>query len=70
MAGLVAALRDAPVTPLRQVQVLDAAERAQLIAGWNQTAVAVPSGDVAGAVRGAGGADSGCGGGDLRGDAA
>ena len=34
--------QDAPATPLRQVQVLAGAERAQLISGWNDTAVGRP----------------------------
>ena len=43
-AGLIAALEHAPGTPLRQVPVLDEAERWQLVAGWNDTAVPVPAG--------------------------
>ncbi|MGZ4432660.1 MAG: amino acid adenylation domain-containing protein [Trebonia sp.] len=35
--GLVTALRDAPDTPLRELQVLGAAQRAQLVDGWNDT---------------------------------
>jgi amino acid adenylation domain-containing protein len=35
--GLVTALRDAPGTPLRELQVLGAAQRAQLVDGWNDT---------------------------------
>ena len=42
--SLVAALQDAPVTPLRQVAVLGAEERAQLVSGWNDTACPVPAG--------------------------
>ena len=42
--SLVTALEDAPGTPLRQVQVLGGDERAQVVAGWNDTAVVVPSG--------------------------
>ena len=36
--GLVTVLEQAPATPLRQVLVLGTAERAQLLAGWNDTA--------------------------------
>ena len=50
-AGLIAALEHAPGTPLRQVPVLDEAQRWQLVAGWNDTAAPVPAGD-GGAVAG------------------
>ena len=39
--GLVTALEQAPATPLHQIAVLDPAERAQLLAGWNDTAAPV-----------------------------
>jgi amino acid adenylation domain-containing protein len=41
-AGLIAALEQAPDTPLWQVPVLDEAQRWQLLAGWNDTAAPVP----------------------------
>ena len=44
--GLVTALEQAPATPLHQVAVLEAAERAQLLAGWNDTAAPVPAASV------------------------
>ena len=65
--GLVAALEQAPATPLHQIAVLSPRERAQLLAGWNETAAPVPSRDPAGADRGAGGGVPGCGGGGVRG---
>ena len=40
--GLVTVLEQAPATPLHQVIVLEPAERAQLLAGWNDTATPVP----------------------------
>ena len=43
IANLAATLEDAPATPLSRVQVLDPAERDQLVEGWNQTAAAVPA---------------------------
>ena len=43
IADLAATLEDAPATPLSRVQVLDPAERDQLLDGWNQTAAAVPA---------------------------
>ena len=42
-ARVLAAVAADPRIRPRQVQVLDPAERAQLITGWNQTAAAVPS---------------------------
>ncbi len=44
LASLTTALEHAPGTPLRQVQVLSAAKRAQILRGWNDTAAAVPAG--------------------------
>ena len=44
--GLVTALEQAPATPLHQVAVLEPAERAQLLAGWNDTAGPVPAASV------------------------
>jgi len=41
-AGLVTALEKAPATPLRAVEVLSPAERAQMLSGWNDTAARVP----------------------------
>src|ERR1700677_217515 len=43
LGGLAAALERAPATPLRQVQVLGADERAQVLQGWNDTACPVPA---------------------------
>ena len=42
-ANLVAALESDPGTPLRQVEVLGAGERRQVVAGWNVTAGPVPA---------------------------
>jgi non-ribosomal peptide synthetase component F len=36
-----------PAVRVREVGVLDAAERSQLVAGWNDTAAEVPAGSVA-----------------------
>ena len=44
VANLAAVLQDAPATPLRQVQVLGQAERAQLVTTWNDTAADIPAG--------------------------
>ena len=44
--GLVTALEQASATPLHQVAVLEPAERAQLLVGWNRTVAVVPSGSV------------------------
>ena len=46
LESLVAALGDAPDTPLHAIPVLDPAERAQLVDGWNDTAAPVPDGAV------------------------
>ena len=40
--GLVTVLEQAPATPLYQVAALGAAERGQVLAGWNDTAAPVP----------------------------
>ncbi len=57
LVSLVTALEHAPATPLRQVQVLGEAERAQVLTGLERhRGCQVPAGDGAGAVRGAGGA--------------
>ena len=68
--NLAAALDDDPAAELRRIPVLDPAERAQLVTGWNDTAAAGPGGHAAGAVRGAGGGGAGCGGGGVRGQGA
>ena len=44
--GLVTALEQAPATPLHQVAVLDPAQRARLLAGWNDTTAPVPAATV------------------------
>ncbi len=44
--GLVTALEQAPATPLHQVAVLEPAQRAQLLAAWNDTAAPVPAASV------------------------
>jgi non-ribosomal peptide synthetase component F len=46
LANLAAALEDAPTTPLRQVQVLGEAERAEVVSAWNDTGHQVPEGTV------------------------
>ncbi|HEX9540399.1 MAG TPA: condensation domain-containing protein, partial [Streptosporangiaceae bacterium] len=43
---VLAAVAGVPAVRPRQVQVLDAAERAQLVTGWNDTAADVPAGSV------------------------
>ena len=48
--GLVTALEQAPATPLHQVAVLEPAERAQLLTGWNDTTVPVPAVTVPGLI--------------------
>ena len=53
----------------RRVDVLGEAERRRVLAEWNDTARGGAGGDAAGAVRGAGGADAGRGGGGVRGRA-
>ncbi len=45
-AHLVTALEGDPAAPLRVVQVLSEDERGQVLAGWNATVVAVPTGGV------------------------
>ncbi len=48
--GLVTALEQAPATAMSQVGVLGPAERAQVVAGWNDTAAAVPERSLAGLI--------------------
>jgi amino acid adenylation domain-containing protein len=43
---VLAAVAVAPGARVRQVGILDAAERAQLVAGWNDTAAVVPAGSL------------------------
>ena len=50
VGNLAAALEDAPDTPLHTVQVLDGAQRARIVAEWNDTACEVPEAGLAGLV--------------------
>src|SRR5580704_19052854 len=44
--GLVTALEQAPTMPLHQIAVLEPEQRAQVLAGWNDTAAPVPAATV------------------------
>ncbi len=46
--GLVAALEQTPAAPLRDVRVLGADDRVQILAGWNDSALDVPDGTLPG----------------------
>ena len=46
LGRVLAAVAADPAVRLRQVEVLDASERAQLVTGWNDTAVEVPGGSM------------------------
>src|SRR5207247_537380 len=46
LGRVLAAVAADPSVRLRQVQLLDAAERAQLVNGWNDTAAEVPGGSM------------------------
>ena len=67
LVGVRAAVAADPVVRVGRVQVLDAAERRQVVGEWNDTGVVVGGGGGAGVVRGGGGAEPGCGGGGVRG---
>ncbi len=62
-ARVLAVVAADPGARLRQVEVLDEAERAQVLRRVERHRSAGVGGHPAGAVRGAGGADPGCGGG-------
>ncbi len=66
-ARVLAAVAADPEVRVRQVRVLDAAERAQVVAGWNDTAAAVPAGPVAELFAARAARVPGCGGGGVRG---
>ena len=59
-----------PGRAIGKLDILGLAERRTILEEWNDTARAIPVGDPAGAVRFAGGAHAGCGGGGVRGRAA
>ena len=64
---MLAAVAAEPAARLRQVQVLGEGERAQVLAGWNDTAAAVPAGTVPELFAAQAARTPGCGGGGLRG---
>jgi amino acid adenylation domain-containing protein len=43
VTGLVAALEQAPATPLNQIEILDEVARRQIVTGWNDTARPLPA---------------------------
>ena len=67
LVRVLAAVAADPGVRVRGVEVLEAAERAQLVGGWNDTAREVPAVTVPGLFAAQAGRCAGCGGGGVRG---